>query len=311
MLIQGIMSDNLKLPTRPKKRMLSVHEENGQTIVHINYSSLEILQTCKRKAYYALNRQLVSNEENQATLFGSAIHKGLEVWYSQPRKSRNIELAISAFNEVSNPLRSLDLGDKRHPYNGEKILNTYFAKYADDPFEILSDSQGPLVERSFEFVLYEEPNLKVIYFGTIDAILRNVETNTILVCDHKTTSSLGSEFYNRIKPNHQYTGYIMGAKFALGIDTDLFLVNGLQVAKTKVDLARQVTQRTSEDFEELKGAVRWAVSDYLNAEKIGFWPQNSPNPCSMYGSCQYRSVCEVPTVIKENVLNALFNKGEK
>lgn len=307
----------------------SISVTRTRPVVRINNSSLDLIQTCKRKAYFALERNLKSNEESTALSFGTAVHKGLETWYSESRTTRRDSTckgdrhddsehlpecitcrSISSFMSSCGPCAHLDLGDKRHPYNGVRILQKYFEKYADDPFEILVDSHGPIVERRVEFTLIDEPNLKVIFFGTIDAILKNTETGVILVCDHKTTSTLGSDFYNRIKPNFQYTGYVMGARKCLNLDTNLFLVNGLQVAKTKADLARQVTQRDEEDFKELTVAVRYAVEDYLKCKETGVWPQTSPGPCTQWGGCQFRNVCEVPSSLRENVITSMF-KGDK
>lgn len=320
------------VPKKTPKEMLLVSSETGESgprpVVRINFSSMDLINTCKRKALYALEKNLTSSEESSATLFGSAIHKGLEVWYVSPKSERHLRekscnddgtfdekthscarcRAINAFNRVAEPLGSLDLGDKRHPYNGLRLLHKYFDQYIDDPFEVLCDDAGPIVERRVEFTLIDKPDLKVIYFGTIDAILKDTETGTILVTDHKTTSTLGSDFYNRIKPNFQYTGYVLGAKLALGIDTNLFLVNGLQVAKTKADLARQVTQRNEEDFDELKLAVEETVRDYLRSRESGHWPQNAPGPCNNWGGCGYRAICEVPNSIKNNVIESRYSE---
>lgn len=320
------------LGEKPKKEMLSISYEIDpvlhckRPVVKINNSSLDLIQTCKRKAYYALKKELSSTEESLATVFGTAIHKGLESWYTSPKQLRKSKgsscqddigesshhadcarcASIFAFSRAASSLYVLDIGDKRHPYNGYRILHAYFDKYLDDPFEVYRDDTGPFVERRFEFTLIDKPDLKVISFGTIDAVLKNVETNTILVCDHKTTSTLGADFYNRIKPNFQYTLYVMGVNKAFGIQTDLFLVNGLQVAKTKADLARQVTQRTESDFEEVTIATEWAVRDYLKCLETNVWPQTSPNPCTMYGGCQYRVLCEAPAIIRPQIEENMF-----
>lgn len=321
-IIPDLPADKL---ARPKKRMMSVEWEldpatglKKRPVVFINYSSLELLQTCKRKAMYVLRDELKSTEESPALSFGSGIHKGLEVWYTLPREQRKSSCnedctercancsAVAAFLR-STEASTAPVGDKRHPLNGVRILRAYFAKFFDDPFEVMVGSDGlPLVEKSFEFTMVDEGHVKINYFGTIDAILRNTETGVTLVVDHKTTSSLGTEFYSRIKPNHQYTGYVMGAREVLGIDTELFLVNGLQVAKTKAECARQITTRTEEDFAELVSAVRFAVSDYLQCEAQDRWPQNAPNPCSMYGKCQFHDVCSAPAVLRPQILTNLY-----
>lgn len=302
--------------SKPPKEMISISYETDailhrtRPVIRINSSSVELIQTCKRKAFYSLKQGLKAVEESSATLFGTGIHKGLEAWYLASREERTSsqvrESVFAAFRNAVSALENLDITDKRHPVNGEKILTAYMEKYSNDPFEVLSDEVGPLVERRFEFTLLDQPDIKIIYFGTIDCILRNTETNTILVCDHKTTSSLGSEFYSRLNPNLQYRGYVVGAQRALKIQTNLFLVNGLQVAKTKTDLARQIIMIDDDAIEEFEDSVTWAVETYLHAMETGKWPQSSPSPCSMYGKCQFLDACAAPVAIREQILTNKF-----
>lgn len=305
-------------------------------MVEINYSSLELLQTCSRKAYYALEQDLRAQEESSAMAFGSAIHKALEVWYQLPAEqklltSRELELAeqyavgsavplpdLSAFASVCAfvdsgraQLSALPPTDKRSLQAGVRILNHYFKRYADDGFNVALDSSGaPLVERECSAIIYESDSVVIKYFGTIDVILENKQTGVILVADHKTTAALGKEFYDRCKPNPQYTGYVWLAREALGINTKLFMINGIQTAKTKTEFARQVTDRTEEDFAELKTSVVHRVQEWLSMCSLSDdnkgYPMTAPNPCSMYGGCAYRPICEVPDKLKQAVIAARY-----
>ncbi len=194
--------------------------------------------------------------------------------------------------------------DKRSLQNGAKILSEYFRRYKDDGLTVVCDSKGPIVERELRFPLLSTSEYDVEYFGTVDAVLENKQTGQVCVVDHKTTSQLGAQFFNRLKPNHQYTGYILGARECLGIETDLFMINGLGIYKTKQEFARQFTDRTEEDFEELRYSVQSAVDRYLKAKESGVWEQSAPDPCTNWGGCSFLKVCEVPGKIKENVIRA-------
>lgn len=309
---------------------------DGRTEVRINFSSLDIIATCKRKAYFSLKRKLIASNENAATLFGSSVHAAMEVWYTSQREMRKAATgkcddfqslmiagqspdaaahgqcarcsAVFAFLRTGEPLRNLPEGDKRCLSNGVAILNNYFDTYSDDPFSILSDEIGPICERKIEFTLLETPTKVVTFFGTIDSVFVNDVTKTVIVVDHKTTSALGSDFYNRIRPNFQYIGYVLAAQTVLGLKSDTFMSNGIQVAKTKSGLARQVTQVTSEDFDELRLAVDWATDDFLKCVTLETWPQTTPNACTQWGGCQYRPICELPKSMQENIIEAQFNQ---
>lgn len=321
---------------KPKKEMLTWTKTPTGHHVRINYSSLELIQTCLRKAHYSLNRNLKPADESEALAFGSAIHKGLEHWYQLDPKERELPKALHEEADLMaagqnleakarhgaleairqfvmsrrEVLSRLPQDDKRSLASGVRILKAYFKHYANDGFIVASDDKGPLIERTFSFRLADSPHLAIDYFGTIDVILRNTDTGLLVVCDHKTTASLGKEFYDRCRPNFQYSGYVAGAKKALGVNTNLFLINGIQTLKTKTEFARQITERTEDDFHELEIAVGWRVNEWLHATKHDCYPQTTPNPCSMYGGCQYRGICEVPAAIKGNVIEARYGRSQ-
>lgn len=334
-------AEGTPVPPKEIKEMISVSREGGKTKVRINSSSVSLIQSCPRKTYYLLHRGLQSKGENPATLHGSAIHKALELFYLGSRIDRKIpsnfkrELdvmlhgrsdqednnlilkACRAYLDVAAPLASLDDHDKRSNRAGLWTLGHYFTTYIDDPYVVLEDKDGPLVERRLNFPLYSDDELEIEYFGTVDVVLKNPETGNILVCDHKTSSVVGNQFYKRLKPNHQYTGYIMAARKALDLDTDKFLVNCLEVKpfpKTAraapPRFPRQVTTRTEEDFVEFTEVVVDSVVRYLGYLERENWPLGPIEACTMYAGCGFLDVCGSPSVIRENILSAKYHEPE-
>lgn len=318
---------------QPPKEMLTLEKTGNKLLVRINFSSLDLIQTCLRKAHYALNMNLKAKEESSALAFGTSIHKALEHWYQLPveervlPKSLDEEAELMGFGQgLEEPARhgaleairqfclarpqvlsQLPEGDKRSLPAGVRILKAYFRHYAQDGFTVYKDNNGPVLERRAELALPGELTMAdgtqvvIVYFGTIDVVLQHRDSGVICVADHKTTSALGQEFYQRCKPNHQYSGYVWLAQQSLGIDTKMFMINGIQTAKTKTEFARQITERTGDDFQELHMAVYQAVDRFLRAENFGY-PMTAPNPCSMYGGCQYRKICELPEALKPQVI---------
>lgn len=330
MIITPATPENVKEP----KEMMTIGEKNGKRFVSVNYSSISIINSCLRKAHYLLERNLKTEMQSPALTFGTAIHKALEHWYLFPRESRRqmtkaeyekaqslaysdealetegdtLELeAIRRFCIAGKELRSLG-PDKRGLENGIQILRDYFKTYADDPYNVYFDETGPCVERTCRMLLHEDPELIVEYHGTIDLVLEDATSGEIIVADHKTTSSLGKDFLNRIKPNHQYTGYVWLAQEVLAVPAQKFLVNGIQVAKTKTSFSRQFTDRTPEDFAEMKLAVLQAVGNYLDSLDHGFFPQNAPDPCGLWGGCQFLEVCASPENLRENIIQYQYGK---
>lgn len=327
--------------TKPKE-MLSVGvTQDGRMLVRINSSSLVLAQSCWRKFDLTILRGLRPQLEPAATLFGSAIHKGLEVFYCGDRTERRIpsnyasimqmiacgvwqeewvvELffrAARAFVLKAEPLSALPPENKRSIACGVWILQHYFQAYLTDPYTVLIDEKGPMVERSFTMRIHEDDKLVIETFGQIDLIVRNEVTGTVLPADHKTTSQLGQSFYQRLKPNHQYTFYTWAARDVFGLDTTSFLVNALQVKEkpktsrgTPPDFARQITSRTPEDFEDLRHTLCLFVNQFLRLREEGYFPQSAPGPCSDYGGCSFLELCSAPsslhpTIIKSRYLSA-------
>jgi hypothetical protein len=323
------------------KEMLSVRYSASGTpeAVRINFSSLDIIQTCPRKAYYLLKRKLLSNVESPALTFGTAIHKALEVFYSMSPKERelptnftkNAELipsgviptekhfiydALIQFCQKAEPLRGLPDSDKRSIANGVWILSHYFKSYINDEYMVYRDDKGPVTERTFTLPLHKVGGVLIELHGTIDVVLENSKTGAILPADHKTSSIVGNDFYSRLRPNHQYTGYLMGAQQVLGLQTDSFLVNCIQVKPKPVTsrgqpphFPRQVTKRTKEDFEEFCDVLSEAVTNFLQWSATDIWPLGPVNACANYGGCSFLDICAAPKSLRENMLSVKFNSG--
>lgn len=333
--------DTIEIPTQAKKQMIKVSREPGKTRVWINSSSLSIIQQCLQKANMSLFRGL-GGGGSPATLFGTAIHSAMEEFYRgtiaervMPRNlAENLELmgsgevlvqendyllyrAARAFIDKASPLHVLPPTDARSIPNGLWILFHYFTTYIDDPYEIMCDEDGPMVERLLEHSIYNEGELEIILFGTIDAILKNPRSNQILITDHKTSSVVGKDFYNRLKPNHQYTAYIKLAQECLNLETEDFMVNCIQVKKrpstargTAPHFPRQITKRTVDDIADFTKMLKYFVTQYLYCCEIDYWPKGDVNACSMYGGCQYLDICSAPNNIKENIISARYEESK-
>lgn len=333
-----------------KKEMITLQENpDGSIDFWINYSSMTLINSCLRKTYYKLEQGYEEEDPSLSLVFGTALHKALEVWYLSDPKERK-ELPKSLPTKISNVIFGQDEGnhpafraaaafarvfnesgvnppddDRRSLYNGAKILSHYFQTYATDGFSVVWDDHGPIIERRVEvpdlcLLLPSDTKaqrvVRVHYHGTIDAVLENKQTKVICVVDHKTTYQLGAEFFNRINPNHQYTGYLLGAKKALGIETDKFLVNAIQVAKTRTNCARQFTSRSEHDFAEFREAVRTIATKYINAKYAHnyadcpekSWTLNAPEPCTNWGRCEFLKVCSSPYALRQTLLNNNYRK---
>lgn len=215
--------------------------------------------------------------------------------------------SIKEFIKSAEPIRFLGDDDKRSLAQGIKILKAYFKQYAEDGLEVLRSEDGiPYVEQPVEGLLYEDSKMKIIFHGQIDLILRNKITGEIHYSDHKTTTALGKEFYNRISPNHQYTGYVWAGNQILGVKSNSFMVNGIQVAKTKNEFARQFTTINEADIEEMKMAYVEASERLIKAIELNQFSQTTVSACSSYGGCPYHDICSSPKALRQTIIESKY-----
>lgn len=322
----------------PPKRMLEVKRDGNQTLVVINSSSLGLIKKCARKSFYSLHEGYVSRQQAPALVFGTAYHKALEVFRSHPRSERELPPslfehasamvqgheapiehyayeAIKAFIKAGEGLSILPDTDKRSISAGVWNLCHYMCSYWNDQYVIHQDADGPFVERAFEFTLYEDKELRIDLHGQIDFVLRSEVTNEILCGDYKTTSIMGADFMSRLKPNHQYTFYLLAAQKVYGITSDKFMVEGIQTKAKPLTarggpptFIRQITTRTPEDMLEFKEVILDAVNNYLRWEATGVWPLGDVDTCAMWGGCSFLDVCAAPSQLRENILSAKFER---
>ena len=106
MAIVNVELDDVSTVLHPKepKEMISISERDGKTLVRINYSSMDVIQSCLRKAQYLLEEKWKPGDESAAILFGTATHKALEVFYTgliKERKLPSLEtMELMAFGNV-------------------------------------------------------------------------------------------------------------------------------------------------------------------------------------------------------------------
>lgn len=331
--------DTIKRQTPPKE-MISVRKlEDGRVAVKINASSLQIIQECMRKAKYSLHEGWISREENPATIFGTAVHSFLENFYGGAFEDRKLpkltdlelmaagqtldgeaeDLCLSSFRKFLDkhkPIEALPPQDKRSSANAAWILHHYMKSFLDDPYVAYVDESGPFLERTFTYKIFEDESLVIEIFGTVDFVMQNLKSGKLLPGDFKTSSFLGfggSSYFDREKPNHQYSCYVLGLQQVYGIETESFMVQILEVKKRPQkgkgpSFPRQITTRTAEDLLEFREALTYYALNYIEAIKEDFWPQGPVQSCSSYGSCQYRQVCSSPKSMRGTLLKNKFER---
>lgn len=288
--------------------------------IYIDNTMLSTFRSCKEKARLSFKEHWQPTTPAVSLSFGIAFHAALDAFYvADPALARaeKILLAQEAFIKHArlNQLIPVGIdnpeGEKRSLERGASLINAYFHKWQDEPYEVLRNPETgkPLVECAFEIHLFDFKGHPVFYVGRVDKFIKNRVDGQVYIFETKTTSTGLSEFMRHTRPNHQVSGYHMAAKVLLGYDVvgtiwdciflsdrqpklndkDEWLRQGINIEK---DFGRTETRRSQTDIDEFYNDLTTDVGDYLLWSESGGvrWPRNT-GACHYYGGCAFREVC--------------------
>lgn len=267
----------------------------------IDNFALTMFQTCPAKYALRIKQGWTPRRRSAALGFGGAIHEGLAEWY----RTKDLERAFTAIVKAWPNESPVD--DYRTREKCLQVMNEYVKHYPSENFNIVQGPSGPLIEVPFTldtglelpselswlkekasdlpFPDYNEP---IEYGGIFDGLIEF--SGTVYVFEHKSTSMLGSTYFNQFKPNNQVTGYVWAASQLSGRKVGGAMINALGVYKAgKTRFERHLTGRFPVEIEEWLENVRRVCIQIKTAELNGHWTK-STNACTLYGMCEFYSV---------------------
>ena len=124
--------------------------------------------------------------------------------------------------------------------------------------------------------------------GIIDLVIE--WDGVIYILDHKTTSQMGASFFDGFSRSFQMMNYVYACRELLG-ECGGFVVNGLLVAKTKTDFARNPYPKSNKQIQAHALNYLQVVADLEKCILRKEFYENGAS-CSYYGKCPYRDLCE-------------------
>lgn len=251
-----------------------IPNQPGHFLFVIDNSSMEKFTTCPQSArnYLVLGRE--PHAKNAALTFGGALHAGLERFlykqYDNQVGGKPNDFSNAAENDLENQAITAFFSHHPAPPDEYRTVTTALevmshyrrrASFADYQWEILSDKDGPLIERSFELPLgvievdawipmpwlngeryipeqplderdgtYYVSHIHLAWSGRIDAIVRC--NGRARVCDHKTTSIAGDQFVEDFRISNQVLGYVWAARQLWPeLDVSGFVLNAIHLKR--------------------------------------------------------------------------------
>lgn len=291
----------------------------------IDNFALTMHQTCPAKYDLRIRNRWNPRRKSGALNFGAVLHEGLAVYY---KTGGNLPQALLKIKECWTDEQPAD--DWRTLEKCLRTMLEYHQNYGVENFKVLGYPENPLIENHFtldtEYYLplcyreivdettgvvirtegcghlhpMDEPityahcsvctaSLEPLEYGGIfDGVVEFA--NRYFILEHKTTSQLGSYYFDQYKPNNQVTGYIWAARKLSGQPVGGAIINAIGVYKVgTTKFARQITTRTDAEITEwLRNVWYEAANIQINARNK-YFPMRTP-ACTLYGKCEFHSV---------------------
>ena len=285
-------------------------DQNGREIW--DASKLQAYLDCEQLGHLKYEEHLTGKTPSEAIVFGSGMHKAVEVWtqhhiqYQNPLFPRitdedAVKSAEAAFVEVweaelpKEQRDMLELGlNRRSIANFRRLFGGYRKKF---PLEMYDEIVS--VEQSFTLPLGLTPEGREIWWsGVTDRILR--WQSGLYYVDIKTsTYALDAAFFDKWKLSTQMLGYMWAGQQLIDEQFSGVMVQGVQVQaplKTKVRAADELVQGeviafSQDQIEGWKRNVLAKIDDVHRARQRGYWVKNLSTRCSSYGSCSMAMLC--------------------
>jgi hypothetical protein len=294
----------------------------------VDNSMIELLTTCPRALQYNKLHQRIAAADKPSLSFGSAIHLALEYRYAQGGnvdpyvEDEQIKVLSSFFEEHPAPV-----DDWRNLNWSVELLKRYNERYRLEPFNLLTTSDGKvMVELPFALELYRHTDIgmvvPVMYSGRID--LPVLWDNALFVMDHKTTSMLGSQFFERAAMSAQQRGYCWAFEKLTNRKVNGYCINAIRTKEPPqyiFDAAKAAPKGQSPDKWWSESFQREKF--YVNDVQIEEWRQNTIELCEemfwhysrgvfpmktawccQFGRCQYYDVCTLPAESRGTMLDS-------
>ena len=317
--------------THTKLEALSLKSQFQYTIENFEWydnSRLNIIQACKRKAYYTLmfSGGLGSTTGNGAT-FGTCVHYANEIYYNNWGRYSETDrraMAIQAFVRKHRELFGEDPQvDTKHTENrGIAILTDYFQRFlAEDPFLRPIDN-----ELRFIITIYPEPGdpdyftMPFLYLGRCDGLWLRERDSSLWIRELKTTSQQASKELERLTVDRQPTSYFYSiGQFPLPDQTQLkgIICDVIQVAATKFEAARDYIYKTPKQIllwraHTIRLVEHWREirdrTDFASKWSVEKEYYQETNECySKYGQCPFYQACRFGEEILSSKERNLWN----
>ena len=246
----------------------------------IRSSVLSEIKLCVQRAYYTYELGLVSKKAKPSVdlVFGSIIHKAIEIYHKESREVAYAFLRSCNFEETN-------LKNKR---KAVLLLEIYIRQ---NGFKYIA------VERNFSFKIG-----KHVWKGRFDGI---VEYNgELYVVEYKTTNP----YFLIHKPNDQLIAYWAGGRISYQNVAGVILIS---IDPRSLTVNRTVVSFTWDEFLEWREETKLVISYYQRCLTAKKFPKTG-GACKSYGrNCPFLILCTAQEEIREKIIEEYFDVSKE
>jgi hypothetical protein len=336
----------------------------------VSSSFLDVL-TCPRAAEYYKLHGKVAERGTSAITFGQHIHSALSLYYRLQEYNLSpdeIKTKVSTLLEQQFTLHPVDEDDWRNLNWAMETIQRLISKYEFEDIEVVRYkeprkckyckppepclwcnntgltsvmSEIPFVVKLFDYQQFFSfgphdgkgyTNIPIYYHGFIDLLIRR--SNLLYVMDFKSTSQLGTSYWDDKKAIAQPKGYAWALQELLGVKIHGYLIRAIRT----IPPPKYVTEGTPNKKGEYKKVESWwdeslceqsfelgpgeleewkentiaQVKTFLHFYQEGYFPQQKSMCVGKYGKCQYYEVCSTfPISDRQKLLNSAEFKDKE
>ena len=287
-------------------------------------SALEHYQACRRFWELQDLRRYAVAANSAGRNFGSGVHAGLKVRYSEAGTRRPTPEQLIAIDEAitqhfaTSPAPVDDFRDAAHC---KRMMAAYLDHYPLEPFRLLNvpGTDKALVERPFALPLGTVYGHPIIWTGRLDLYIEDNSGRWSL--DTKTAFQFGSGFEDDMSTNGGQVGYCWAMQQLTGEKPTGYIINAIRVRRPSKaakyanegggpapidasDFARIPHHVSQDAIDEWREDVLALIEDIFDDHAKGRFPRSRKSCSGKYGRCDMFEVCTAPRAKRQNILDS-------
>lgn len=246
----------------------------------IRSSVLSEIKLCVQRAYYTYELGLVPKRAKPSVdlIFGSLVHKAIEIYHKESREASYAYIKDYVFEETN-------LKNKRKAVTLLEIYNR------QDPLNLIEN------EKDFTFKIG-----KHIWKGRFDGVAEHF--SQIYVVEFKTTNP----YFLTHKPNDQFVAYWGGGRIFYRNVAGVILVD---LDPKSLVVSRSVISFTRDEFLKWREETKLVISYYQRCITAKKFPK-TPSACKSYGrNCPFLILCTAQEEIHDRIIEEYFDVSKE